>query len=117
MRAVLAVLFFIIMVVLFFIYVGDDDGARGRDLCGRFSKEQGDRILSTAKRAGIVDRGRGHNLVVDERVWYHVPHDDKVMIALAAFCQIHDRGRGMLTIEGLLSGDSIATVNDGSYFD
>lgn len=117
MRALLGTIFLVAMVVVFFIYVGDDDGARGRDICGKLSREQGDRILSTAKTAGIVDRGRGQNLIVDDRVWPHVPHDDKVMIALAAFCQVHDGGRGMITIEGLQSGDSLATVNDGSYFD
>lgn len=115
---------FVAIVVLYALSkFGRDGSPSGSDLSSSASSicaESGTALagyLSKATSLGFI-RVRSGRYQVDEAPWAVLEHDQKINLALAAFCdQVGERGRGVTILYGLHDGAKKASVVDGSYFD
>lgn len=58
----------------------------------------------------------GSTFDVSERAWAGLTQDQKVTVALSAFCRVADKGRGQVFFSGVHDGQIKGSMKDGNYF-
>lgn len=84
----------------------------GAEICPRIVGKS----LNPWIKAGVVVKMGNDSVVVEDRAWEQISHDEKVSIGVIYFCNQYPEGRGFIRVIGFRDGETRASVSDGNYF-